>query len=405
MAEHEKSVADLAAKMAKALDIINEKGVDFAEKTARMEKISEEHKIELDKVMTEFNETKAELDALKQAVAGADDSADRKKDPKTMGQAFVEKFAKSAPNANDRSLRIGLQMKAGEVTNSPGSKPLGGITDLGIKGRPDTKLELRDLLDAIEIQTDSVEFTYLETFTNNAGMVAELAKKPQSELEFALETIPTRVVAHFIKASRQVLSDNTMLRGFIDGRLRRGLEEKVEQQILLGDGTGNNLIGLTARSTPFDDTYVAQVQGANKLDILRLAMLQTILAGYHSNGAILNPIDATLISLTKDENGGYLVQNPVDPMGNMRLWGLPTIESNSMTVNNFMVGDFKQAQLFNRWAANVEVGYENDDFTRNLVTILAEERLALGVFDTRALVRGEFPQNDGGGNGGDNGEG
>lgn len=398
MAE-QKDAVELAAKLEKAIDTVMDKGREFTEKTANLEKVTEDQKRELDEALTTINETKAQLDAVKQAIAGADNSADEKKKAMTMGQAFAQKLGKAGVDANDRHARFSLQLKAGEVTNSPGSRPLGGITDLGLRQPVDAPLRLRDLLTSIEIQTDSVDFTYVKSFTNNAGMVAETVKKPQSELEFDNETIPTRVVAHWIKASKQALSDNTFLQGLIDNRLRRGLAEKVEQQILLGDGTGQNLSGLIANSTVFTDTYVAQIEKANKLDVIRLAMLQAVLAGYQPNAAILNPIDSTLIGLTKDEVGGYLIQNPTNGVGNMTMWGLPVVDSTYMTAGDFLVGDLTQAELYNRWAASVAIGYENDDFTKNLVTILGEERLALGVYDAAALVRGDFSSLDAGSGG------
>lgn len=394
MADENKNAAELAVKLEKAIDVVMAKGTEFTEKAARLEQTSETQKRDLDEALTTLNETKAQLDAVKQAMAGADPSAGEKEKALTMGQAFAQKMGKANIDVNDRHARFSLQMKAGEVVNSPGSRPLGGITDLGFRQPVDTPLRLRDLLTSIEIQTDSVDFTRVKAFTNNAAMVAEAAEKPQSLLTFENETIPTRVVAHWIKASKQALSDNTFLQGLIDNRLRRGLAEKVEQQILLGDGTGQNLSGLIANSTAFVSTNVAQIEKANKLDVIRLAMLQAVLAGYQPNAAILNPIDSTLIGLTKDDVGGYLIQNPTNGVGNMTMWGLPVVDSVYMSAGNFLVGDLTQAELYNRWAASVSVGYESDDFIKNLVTILGEERLALGVYDATALVRGDFSSLD-----------
>ena len=387
MTDKDKNLTDLAAKLATALDTAKAQGEDFAAKSANQEKINAAQKEQLDETITTLNETRLQLDALKQAFAGADESATVSR-KMTMGEKFAAKSGDF--NAGDRTSRLRLQMKAGEVTNSPNSSPLGGSTDLGMRMPVDLPLVIRDLLTRIEIQTDSVEFSYLDTFTNNAGMVAELGKKPQSEITFNMETLPTRVVAHFIKASKQALSDNTFLQGLIDNRLRRGLDMKIEQQLLLGDGTGQNLRGLLPNATAFVKTQLATVDKANRLDVIRLAMLQTVLAGYTSNGVILNPLDAFTIALTKDDVGGYLISNPTAEGGNMRLWGLPVVESASMTADNFLIGDFTQAELYNRWDTTVEAGFENDDFTKNMVTLLGEARLALGIVDKLAIVKGNF---------------
>lgn len=387
MIDKEKNLTELAAKLAAALDTAKAQGEDFAAKSANQEKISAAQKEQMDETIKTLNETRLELDAVKQAIAGAEPDAKQER-AMTMGQKFAAKAGDF--DAGNRASRLRLQMKAGEITNSANSKPLGGVTNLGMRSPVDLPLVIRDLLTTIEIQTDSVEFSYIDTFTNNADMVAELAKKPQSELTFDMETLPTRVIAHFIKASKQALSDNTFLQGLIDNRLRRGLDAKIEQQLLLGDGLTQNLRGLLPNATAFSKTQLSTVTKPNRLDVIRLAMLQTVLSGYASNGIVLNPLDAFTIGLTKDDVGGYLISNPLATTGNMTLWGLPVIESTSMTADNFLVGDFKQAELYNRWDTTVEAGYENDDFTKNMVTLLCESRLALGIVDKLALVKGDF---------------
>jgi hypothetical protein len=47
--------------------------------------------------------------------------------------------------------------------------------------------------------------------------------------------------------------------------------------------------------------------------------------------------------------------------------------------------------VFDRWTARVEIATENeDDFIKNLVTILAEERVALAVYRPEAFIYGDF---------------
>lgn len=385
MSEH--NMTDLAAKLAKAMDAAQAQGEDFVAKSANFEKLTQDQKQQMDETIKTLNETRMELDALKQAFAGAEPDAKPERNL-SAGQQFAAKAAEF--NVNDRSARLRLQTKVGEIMNSATSKPLGGVTDLGMRPIIDLPLTIRDLVSEISISTDSVEFTYLNSFTNAAAPVAEGAKKPQSTLDFAVETLPTRVIAHFIKASRQVMSDNSFLQGIIDGRLRRGLAAVVEKQLLLGDGLGQNLKGLLPNATAFVPANLAGVTTPNKLDVMRMAMLQTLLAGYNSNGIVMNPLDAAVIALTKDDVGGYLISNPTQAQGGMTLWGIPVVESSSMTADDFLVGDFAQAELYSRWETTVEAGFEMDDFTKNMITILGENRLALGIVDKLAFIKGDF---------------
>jgi HK97 family phage major capsid protein len=104
----------------------------------------------------------------------------------------------------------------------------------------------------------------------------------------------------------------------------------------------------------------------------------------------MNPADWTRIALLKDGDGKYIFGNPgtaVEP----RLFGKPVVTTLGMAVDKFLVADFTAAAtLYDRWTARVEIGYENDDFTRNMLTVLAEERVALAVKDPTALVFGDF---------------
>jgi HK97 family phage major capsid protein len=165
-----------------------------------------------------------------------------------------------------------------------------------------------------------------------------------------------------------------------------GLALKEDAQILAGDGAGENLSGLitnaTAYSAPFDPAGTE-----NEMDKVALALLQTTLADFIPNGIVMHPSDWMRIRLLKDADGNYLLGPPganVPPV----LFGLPVVETTSMTVDKVLVGDFQRAAtLYDRWEPRVEVSTEHDDyFTRNLVAIRCEERIALAIKNATALT-------------------
>ena len=126
------------------------------------------------------------------------------------------------------------------------------------------------------------------------------------------------------------------------------------------------------------------------IDKLRLAMLQAALAEYPATGHVLNPIDWARIELTKNANEDYIIGNPQGSAQPM-LWRLPVVQTQAITVDKFLTGAFRMGgQVFDRWDASIETGYENDDFTRNMVTILAEERLALAIYRPEAFIYGDL---------------
>ncbi|ECI3334359.1 phage major capsid protein, partial [Salmonella enterica subsp. diarizonae] len=203
-----------------------------------------------------------------------------------------------------------------------------------------------------------------------------------------LKTAPVRTIAHTFKASRQILDDAKGLASYIDARARYGLRFKEELQLLSGDGTGANILGIIPQASTFSPKVT--LASATAIDRMRLAILQAVLAEYPASGFVLNPIDWAAIELTKDGEGRYIIAQPVN--GSVaRLWGLPVVETQAMTQNNFLTGAFSMAaQIFDRMEIEVLLSTENeDDFVKNMVTIRAEERLAMTVYRPEAFVTGQ----------------
>ena len=206
----------------------------------------------------------------------------------------------------------------------------------------------------------------------------------------------TKVIAHWFRASKQILSDFPQIRSMIDGRLIYGLAIKEESQLLNGDGTGDNLLGLIPQATAFaiPAGYTSPTP-MTSIDVLRVAMLQAALAEFPATGHVLNDIDWAGIETLKDGEGRYIIGNP---QGTLRptLWGLPVVATQSIAVGKFLTGAFRlAAQIFDQWQSRIEVGFQNDDFVRNKVTILGEERLALAVYRPEGLIYGNVAPPEG----------
>jgi len=236
---------------------------------------------------------------------------------------------------------------------------------------------------------NTLEYVKETGFTNNAAPVAEGALKPSSDIQFDLVSTSAKVIAHWMKASRQVLDDISQLRSIIDQRLLYGLAYVEEAQLLNGDGTGQNLLGLIPQAT----AYAAPITltAPTSIDMMRLAMLQAALAEYPATGHVMNPIDWAWIETLKDAEGRYIIGNPQGSIS-PTLWGLPVVTTQAIAVDKFLTGAFRLgAQVFDRWAARVEVATENDsDFVMNLLTVLSEERIALAVYRPQAFIFGDF---------------
>jgi len=131
------------------------------------------------------------------------------------------------------------------------------------------------------------------------------------------------------------------------------------------------------------------VTNQTAIDTLLKSMLQVSLSNYETSGFVLHPTDWINIILLKDTTNRYLFADPQNMTDN-RIWGKPVVSTASMTLGSFLTGAFSLcAQIWDREDATVRVSENvNDHFVRNLVAILAEERLALTVYRASALVTG-----------------
>lgn len=164
-----------------------------------------------------------------------------------------------------------------------------------------------------------------------------------------------------------------------------------DAQILNGDGTGENLLGLYPQATAYVQPAGISMGAMTRIDKLRLALLQASLGLYPSDAIVTSETDWAVIELTKDSAGGYIFANPLAMAGPV-LWGKRVVPTNSMTVGNFLVGAFKiAATLYDRLTPEVLISSENaDDFEKNLFTMRAEERLGLAVKRPSALIKGSY---------------
>lgn len=369
----------------------------YAEKVEKTGALAAEAKAKVDELLLKAGEFQASQQHMQQVIAKIEaNGAGGDVQHQTYGQQFVnsEDYKAFASKAMPRG-RVDMTYKAAITTLTTDADGKPGDAERstrqpGIVTLPDRRLTVRDLLTPGQMDGNTLEYVKETGFTNNAAMVAENASKPESTLKLDLVSTTAKVIAHYMKASRQILSDAAQLASFIDGRLRYGLAYKEEEQLLNGDGTGQNLLGIipqaTAYAAPFDPAGTETA-----IDILRLALLQSELAEYPATGIVLNPIDWARIELTKDADGRYIIGNPQGVLS-ASLWNRPVVTTKSITVDKFLVGAFRLgAQIFDRWQARVEVATENeDDFLKNRVAIICEERLALAVYRPQAFCYGDM---------------
>lgn len=250
---------------------------------------------------------------------------------------------------------------------------------------------VRDLLVTRRTTAPSIEYLRGSRVGNAQIQAAEGDQKAELALNFTLHTAPVKTIACWVPASRQALDDSSMLGDYIDNELRDALKMTEDMQLLKGDGTGSNLLGLM----PLASAYNRAQPGDTPNDTLRRAITQIQLARGVASGIVINPEGLERLELEKDSQGRYLFTYSVaNANGSTSVWRVPTVVTDAMGPDEFMVGDFvRAARLYDRQQATVEVATEHADFfTRNLIAVLAEERVALTVPRPDLLVFGAFPE-------------
>lgn len=394
----EVQVKELNASLTKIGDQIKSQAESSQKEVARHGEMNAETRAKVDEMLNKQGELQARLLEAEQKLVNASKGGDKPERQRSVGELVTASEQMEGVNASFRgSRRVSVPRAAITSATNSGGALVGADRRSEIIMPPERRLTIRDLIAPGTTDSNSVEYVRETGFTNAAAPVAEGGAKPYSELAFELVNAPVRTLAHLFKASRQILDDARALQSYIDARARYGLLTVEEQQLLYGNGTGANLQGLVTLAETYAVPGGIAVTGEQRIDRLRLALLQAELSEFPSDGIVLNPIDWAAIELTKDNEGRYIVGQPQEGTA-ARLWNRPVVSTQAMAQGDFLTGAFRLgAQIFDRMDIEILISTENDkDFENNMVTIRAEERLAFAVYRPEAFVTGPLIEAAGG---------
>ena len=340
---------------------------------------------EIDKLSGEFKSMQDKLVELAQKGTKAPSD---EVEGKSVGQRFTndQRFADAVKSMNDnRHASVRLEVKNTSITSDLSALFSDGTTVFpqqraGVIPGDFKPLTVRDVITTISTsETNSVNALREASFTDGAAEVAQGAVKPESEIVFEQYNVPIQTVAHWIKVSRQLMNDAPAIAAYIDTRLRYGLERRVDLQLVKGNGVSPNLKGLTASG---NFTAFTPASGANLADSINKAKYEMWAAtGVMPDTVLVNPSDWSKLELLREGSGtgAYLYGAPGTVAGGMP-FGVRVVMNINITAGTFVIANMAEAAtIFQRETAVVEMGYVDSDFVRNLVTLRAEERLALAV--------------------------
>lgn len=236
-------------------------------------------------------------------------------------------------------------------------------------------LNLLSLVTRGAMTSDVIEYVVNDVFVNNAAPVAEATAltgtsglKPSSLLGFRVFSQTVKTIAHLFHVTRKALADEAQLRTYIDNSLRFGLLQELQDQMIAGNGVGENFTGI------LNTTGVQTLPHTTDLLVsTRMAKTRVQLGGRTQPTAFLmHPTHWERIELLRDADNRYLIGQPQGVL-TPTLWGVPVVTDESVPTDRIICADFRFAELWDRMQTTIYVTDSHaDHFARNIISLLAE---------------------------------
>ena len=387
--EHKDAMADLSVKASR---IVEDDKLTNAEKKNALDTM------QLD--IKEHSDAIALHEQAKRIISGAEVREQGEENRvKSFSQQVIESDGYKAM-ISGQSKGVKIDLKANMTEGTPGTlagaggnagtlvvaEPLPGIVPLLFQ-----KLRVADLLASGTTSSAAVSYVIEAAFNDTTATVAEGAAKPQLDLTLSRRQDAVSKIANTAKITDEMLQDADQFQAYLQNRMIFGIQRAEETQLLNGNGTPPNLQGILNRSglastvtTSAGLTATKAMEGIfNQITNLRAVSF------VEPDGIVIHPTDWQTIRLGKDSQGQYYGGGPfggaygTGAMANVeQLWGYPLVITTAIAQGTVLVGGFRQcAQVFRRQGVTLEMTNSNvDDFVNNLITVRAEERLALAVY-------------------------
>lgn len=277
-----------------------------------------------------------------------------------------------------KTLDLVVDTKATVVSTGVGANVYGNVADPVLSVDPKAQTVIRRFANVANINGRSLTYAEFVPGEGDAEWVPEGGLKPSMDATLQEHTITAGKVALTVKLTEETLTDLPQLVAEIRAEIinRIGLAE--EAGILNGTGEGGQIKGV-AIDMPGFSLNTLKIEKANIYDAIVAAYTQIVSVSnmaYRPNLVLMNPIDYAQMQLAKDVNGQYLRPFRV---GDELIPGLRVEASTAIKQGDLWVGDFNYLNIRDVWALTVTFGWENDDFTKNLVTMIGEKRLMVYI--------------------------
>lgn len=372
------------------IDAMKNESVSKAELIEMMSKVKD-----LETKGEEVNALKTNLEEVALKVLDLETKGATKKETESLKSILESKKEDLARMKEKSGASVQFTMKAAGTmalsTNVTGQVPQAeresGITRI-VRRNP----FILELVNVGTIMSNVWEWVEQKNEDGGAAMTAEGAAKSQADFDLVVASANVKKVTAYIKVTKEMLDDVELMRSEIDQELTELIQLRIDDQLLNGTGATVNLVGINQNATAYAaGSFGLAIPEPNNFDVLRTAINQVRVNLFEPTYIVMHPTDVTAMDLAKASDGHYVLPPFASNDGTI-VSGIRVVANTGVAVDNFLVGDFTKAGVRFKEGLTINVGYENDDFTKNLVTILAEARLVQRVKSNHygAFVKGVF---------------
>jgi HK97 family phage major capsid protein len=354
----------------------------------------------LESVKAELEATKASITVVKDEIEKLEAKQNRVK----MNQTEVKGFNATLADAIEQNGDSLAKLSRGEQKRSSfilDTKTVGTMTEAAnltgditrqyanqVYALPSRKVHLRSLLPIGTINQGLFTFPYESGGEGDPAAQTQGSSKAQVDFDITMKDAAAQYIAGYVRISRQMLDDIPAMTSFLQSRLLEKYLIAEDAQLLSGNGTAPNLQGITGVATA--------ATGAATVDVEQLvqAIAQLESTNYSATGILVNPLDWAAIMNTKNTNAAYSLpaSTVVTTDGSVSIAGIPLYKSTAIAVDKFLVGDWAMgAQIMQNQGISVQFSeMDGDNFTKNLITVRVEARIAFPIYYAGAFVYGDF---------------
>lgn len=355
-----------------AFNELKEQGASKEELSEALKKMNEQTEKQLEKVLLAVEKQGIAIAKMVKKDAPKDATL---KDLLAENKDILKNIAKRA-TADELALKADTNI-ASIATNS-GAYEVSGVGQLGHK-----KLTASTLFPVINISNDNMRSTvrYYDwdeaTTVRAAAMIAEGGTFPESTAKWKGYELPVKKIGDTLPVTEEFFEDEQMFASELQLFLITNVDIKIDDQIVNGDGTGNNLTGLVA-SVPAYTPVASGITDASIYDLLvKVSENITTNRGskYMPDFALMNIADINKMKLKKDANNNYVLPPFVSRDGK-EVSGMVIVEDNHITANTMIVGDRKYAKIYQAAGLTVSRGEVDAQFVEDMMTLKVRKRLA-----------------------------